>query len=44
MFYTNNHTNAEGYRKKIHGGTGLQGDGYLPHCESTLLGDGVGLC
>lgn len=33
MFYTNNHADSEGYRKKIHGGTGLMGDGYVPHCE-----------
>ncbi|KAF8123397.1 galactose mutarotase-like domain-containing protein [Boletus edulis] len=30
MFYTNNYTDAKGYRKKIHGGTGLHGDGYIP--------------
>lgn len=33
MFYTNNHADAKGYRKKIHGGTGLEGDGYIPHCQ-----------
>lgn len=33
MFYTNNHADRKGYRKKIHGGTGLQGDGYVPQCK-----------
>ncbi|KAH7926069.1 galactose mutarotase-like protein [Leucogyrophana mollusca] len=30
MFYTNNHANTKGYRKKIHGGSGVKGDGYIP--------------
>ncbi|KAH7913501.1 galactose mutarotase-like domain-containing protein [Hygrophoropsis aurantiaca] len=29
MFYTNNHANTKGYRKKIHGGSGVKGDGYI---------------
>lgn len=36
MFYTNNHADTRGYRKKIHGGTGLQGDGYIPQCKLTF--------
>ncbi|KAI9568159.1 galactose mutarotase-like domain-containing protein [Boletus coccyginus] len=36
MLYTNNHTNTKGYRKKIHGGTGLQGDGYIPHSAAFI--------
>ncbi|KAF8546687.1 galactose mutarotase-like protein [Imleria badia] len=36
MFYTNNHTDAKGYRKKIHGGTGLQGDGYIPQSAAFI--------
>ena len=36
MLYTDNHTKTKGYRKKIHGGTGLQGDGYIPQCKLTF--------
>jgi len=36
MFYTDNHTNTKGYRKKIHGGTGLQGDGYIPQSAAFI--------
>ncbi|KAF8123405.1 hypothetical protein EV363DRAFT_771831 [Boletus edulis] len=39
MFYTNNYTDAKGYRKKIHGGTGLHGDGYIPQCTHVLISD-----
>ncbi|KIJ10763.1 aldose 1-epimerase, partial [Paxillus involutus ATCC 200175] len=31
MLYTNNRADTEGYRKKIHGGSGLRGDGYGKH-------------
>ncbi|KAH0832841.1 hypothetical protein J3R83DRAFT_11768 [Lanmaoa asiatica] len=36
MFYTNNHADTKGYRKKIHGGTGLQGDGYVPQSAAFI--------
>ncbi|KAG8213487.1 galactose mutarotase-like domain-containing protein [Butyriboletus roseoflavus] len=36
MFYTNNHADTKGYRKKIHGGTGLQGDGYIPQSAAFI--------
>ncbi|KAH7881741.1 galactose mutarotase-like domain-containing protein [Phlebopus sp. FC_14] len=36
MFYTSNHADESGYRKKIHGGTGLKGDGYIPGSAAFL--------
>ncbi|KIJ60361.1 hypothetical protein HYDPIDRAFT_43366 [Hydnomerulius pinastri MD-312] len=36
MFYTNIHANTKGYRKKIHGGTGVQGDGYIPQSAAFI--------
>ncbi|KAG9314774.1 galactose mutarotase-like domain-containing protein [Chiua virens] len=36
MLYTNNHADTKGYRKKIHGGTGLHGDGYLPQSAAFI--------
>ncbi|KAF9220409.1 galactose mutarotase-like protein [Gyrodon lividus] len=36
MFYSNNHANPNGHRKKIHGGTGLQGDGYVPQSAAFI--------
>ncbi|EGN92376.1 hypothetical protein SERLA73DRAFT_191225 [Serpula lacrymans var. lacrymans S7.3] len=36
MFYTNNWADAKGYRKKIHGGSGVKGDGYIPQSAAFI--------
>ncbi|KIK97472.1 hypothetical protein PAXRUDRAFT_764544 [Paxillus rubicundulus Ve08.2h10] len=36
MRYTNNRADTGGYREKIHGGTGLQGDGYVDHSAAFI--------